>query len=400
MGFLANTDLSVNPIELARRASAGYIDLTSSNPTQQGLLFPAQVLREAAEGYWAARRYAPDARGDVRAREAIAKYYDARLKVGGIESLKVGRLEGLYRSNLPTFQPSNVFITASTSEAYSLLFALLTEPGDNVLAPDVGYPLFDFLAEMHHVALKPYRSDESRGWQVDEASLLAAADKRTRAVLVISPHNPTGAIVQSRISNLQSLGLPIICDEVFAEFTMGVAHTPVMSALHPELPVFVLNGLSKMFALPDLKLGWIAMNALASQRYAERLEMLNDTFLSANYLTQFMLPTLFERGWDFVEQQREHVRRNMKLALEMLAQCNAIKAHMPDGGYNLFCEVLGWGDAPGSEEALVLHLLERGVLVHPGYFFNCEQGAHVLISCLTETTQLQAGLERLVAALI
>ncbi|NJM42196.1 MAG: pyridoxal phosphate-dependent aminotransferase [Anaerolineae bacterium] len=388
MGFLQNADLSLNLIEQARRASAGYIDLTSSNPTHQGLLFPAQVLREASEGYWATRRYAPDARGDARAREAIQRYYD----------LRVASCVGSQATNARR-NTHDVFITASTSEAYSLLFALLTEPGDNVLAPDVGYPLFDFLAEMHHTTLKPYRLDEARRWQIDESSLVKSADERTRAVLVISPHNPTGNIVQSPIPNIQSLNLPIICDEVFAEFTVGVAHTPVMSALHLGLPVFVLNGLSKMFALPDLKLGWIAMNEQASEYYAERLEVLNDTFLSANYLTQFMLPTLFERGWDFVTQQREHVRRNMNLALEMLAQCSAIKTRLPDGGYNLFCEVLGWDNAPGSEDALVLHLLQQGVLVHPGYFFNCTQGAHILISCLTETTQLQAGLERLIAAL-
>jgi alanine-synthesizing transaminase len=240
MGFLADADLSINRIERARLASAGYIDLTSSNPTQQGLLFPPHVLREATEGYWETRRYAPDARGDARAREAIARYYDARWKVG--------RLEGWNSTNLQTFQPSNLFLTASTSEAYSLLFSLLTEPGDNVLAPDVGYPLFDFLAELHHITLKPYRLDEMQRWRIDEQSLLEAADERTRAVLLISPHNPTGAIVQSPISSLQSLNLPIICDEVFAEFTYGVAHTPVMTALHPELPVFVLNGLSKLFA--------------------------------------------------------------------------------------------------------------------------------------------------------
>ena len=393
MGFMADADLSANRIERARRASAGYIDLTSSNPTQQGLLFPPHVLREAAADYWETRRYAPDARGDMRAREAIRRYYDKR------------HASSVMRHASPNARriPHDVFITASTSEAYSLLFSLLTEPGDNVLAPDVGYPLFDFLAEMHHITLKPYKLDEARGWQVDEASLLQAADERTRAVLLISPHNPTGAIIQSPISNpstssgrsLQSLNLPIICDEVFAEFTYGVAHTPVMSALHPELPVFVLNGLSKLFALPDLKLGWIAMNAVASAQFGERLEVLNDTFLSANSLTQFMLPALFEQGWDFVTQQREHVRRNFDMALRLLAECRAIRLHKPDGGYNLFCEVQGWDD----EEALVLHLLAHGVLVYPGYFFNYERGAHIMISCLTNPVQLQAGLERLVRAL-
>jgi aspartate/methionine/tyrosine aminotransferase len=185
---------------------------------------------------------------------------------------------------------------------------------------------------------------------------------------------------------------------VFAEFTYGATHTPVMSALHPDLPVFVLNGLSKLFALPDLKLGWMALNEVAGARYAERLEVLNDTFLSANSLAQHMLPALFEQGWDFVTQQREHVRRNIDLSLTLLAGCSAIKTHKPDGGYNLFCQVQGWDD----EEALVLHLLAQGVLVHPGYFFNCEQRmdiAHIMISCLTKAEQLEAGLMKVVGAI-
>lgn len=390
MGFLANADLSINRIEQARLASAGYIDLTSSNPTQQGLLFPPDVLREAAMGYWHTRRYAPDPRGDAHARAAIAAFYEKRWQVD-----QVSRFNS---SNLATFHPhppANLFITASTSEAYSLLFALLTEPGDNVLAPDVGYPLFDFLAAVHHIELRPYKLDAQRGWKIDEQSLLHAADAHTRAVLIVSPHNPTGAIVQAPIPNLQSLNLPVICDEVFAEFTLAAPATPLFSALHPQLPVFVLNGISKMFALPDLKLGWIALNDLAAQHYAARLEMLNDTFLSANYLTQHMLPTLFERGWPFVQDMVAQVRSNVDLALDILARNSRIKTHKPDGGYNLLCAVRGWPD----EEALVLHLLAHGVLVQPGFYFNGaadEHGTHINISGLTAAVQLEAGLTKLI----
>jgi len=378
MGFLAGTDLSTNRIEQARQHAAqrGYIDLTSSNPTQQGLLFPPEVLREASEGYWQRRCYQPDAHGDPAAREAIAHYYAQR-----------------HGNGTSQLTAQNTFITASTSEAYSLLFALLTEPGDNVLAPDVSYPLFDFLADLHHVALRPYHLNETRGWQVDEDSLMDAADEHTRAVLFISPHNPTGAILQTPLPVLDQLNLPIICDEVFAEFTYQVPRTPVFTELHPELPVFVLNGISKLFALPDLKLGWIALNGRAANEYAERLDILNDTFLGANSLTQFMLPTLFERGWGFVDQQRAYVHANVDLALAALAGHSRISAQAPDGGYNLFCAVEGWDD----EEALVLHLLEHGVLVHPGYFFNhAAERAHIMISCLTRPDVLRRGLDILI----
>ena len=199
-GFFAEEDLTPNQIELARRRAAqgaGYIDLTSSNPTHQGMIFPPEILRGAADRYLSARRYDPDPRGAPGARAAIARYYAARTPPLALA-------------------PEDIVVTASTSEAYGLMFALLTEPGDNVLAPAVSYPLFEYLAAIYHVELRPYALDELRGWRVDPASLHAQADDRTRAVLVISPHNPTGAVIQTALPALGSLALPVICDEVFA----------------------------------------------------------------------------------------------------------------------------------------------------------------------------------------
>jgi alanine-synthesizing transaminase len=375
---LAGEDLTPNRIELARQAAEagpGYIDLTSSNPTYQGLLFPPEVLQAAAQPYWSARRYEPDPRGSLPARASIVAYYASRTPA------------------LPLSQ-ADVFLTANTSEAYSLLFALLAEPGDNILAPAVSYPLFDYLAAMHHVALRPYALDESRGWRIDPASLHAQADSRTRAVLVVSPHNPTGTVIHSALPTLAALGLPVICDEVFAEFTTQGAPAPPFGALHPQLPVFHLNGISKMFALPDLKLGWIALSG-GAQIYSERLEVLNDTFLSASALTQAMLPELFTHGQAFTTEMRDYVRANIDLALERLDGCPAVQVRRPDGGYYLFPAVSGWDD----EEELVIHLLKHGVLVHPGFFYGYEHGTHVMISCLTRTELLAEGVERLVAAL-
>ncbi|HEY3341007.1 MAG TPA: pyridoxal phosphate-dependent aminotransferase [Anaerolineae bacterium] len=377
-GFLADADLSANRIELARQRAAkrGYIDLTSSNPTQQGLLFPPDLLRAAADQYWPNRRYTPDPRGLPPARRAIVDYYAQRT---------------------PGFKldMESIFITASTSEAYGLLFALLAEPGDNILAPDVTYPLFEYLAAMYHVELRPYRLDESRHWQIDPSSIYAQTDSHTRGILIISPHNPTGMIVQSPVAALDDLKLPLICDEVFAEFTYRAPHTPPIATLHPRLPVFHLNGISKLFALPDLKLGWIALNEPAATEYAPRLELLNDTFLGANSLTQSMLPALFTQGSGFVAHMRTQIQNHLDSALEMLSHCPAIQAQPPDGGYYLFPEVLGWDD----EEELVLHLLDKGVLVHPGYFYGYERGVHIMISVLTEQEKLKAGLQILIDAL-
>jgi len=377
-GFFADGDLTPNRIELARQrvaAGAGYIDLTSSNPTHQGLIFPADILQRAAAAYLGTRRYDPDPRGAPAARASIARYY-------------AGRTPAL------DLKLDEIFITASTSEAYGLLFALLTEPGDNVLAPVVSYPLFEYLAEIYHIELRPYALDEARGWRIDPASLHVQTDARTRAVLVISPHNPTGMVVQASIPALAKLGLPVICDEVFAGFPYRAAAVPPLGAIHLELPVFHLNGISKLFALPDLKLGWVALSGPAAELYADRLELLNDTFLGANYLTQALLPDLFAHGRAFVAAMRERVHRNLDFALDRLAASPRFRTHAPDGGYYLFPEVRGWSD----EEELVLHLLEHGVLVHPGYFYGYEVGTHLMISCLTEPASFAEGLDRLIAA--
>jgi aspartate/methionine/tyrosine aminotransferase len=201
--------------------------------------------------------------------------------------------------------------------------------------------------------------------------------------------------VRAPLPACQQLGLPLICDEVFAPFTYTAPHTPPLAALHPDLPGFTLNGISKMFALPDLKLGWVALNPLAQAAYGTRLELLNDTFLGANSLTQTMLPTLFEQGAGFVNAMVQRVRTNLGHALAQFAACPALDAQAPDGGYYLFPAVRGWDD----EEELVLHLLEKGVLVHPGFFYGDTPDSHIMLSALTEPARFEQGIARLCAAL-
>ena len=377
-GVFSQLDLTPTRLELARRtrmARGDLIDLTSSNPTTQGLIFPADILANAATPYWSTRRYHPDPRGDLAARTAIVTYY-AR------------------RSPPLILTPDDVFLTASTSEAYSLLFALLADPGDNLLVPNVTYPLFEYLAALRNLELRSYQLDEERNWRINTRSLRRLADERTRAILIVSPHNPTGAIIDAPIATLDLLGIPVICDEVFAPFTYAAPTTPPLAALHPDLPVFTLNGISKLFALPDLKLGWIALNQPARQ-FAARLELLNDTLLSANALSQYLLPTLFAQGEPFVQAMVERVRTNLTLALQRFADHPRIRARLPAGGYYLFPAIDGWED----EEALVLFLLNHGVFVHPGYFYGDVPGCHLMLSALCEPERFALGVERLCAAL-
>lgn len=376
-GFFDGTDLTLNRIEQRRAARPDAIDLTSANPTRQGQRFPADVLAAAAAPYWESRVYTPDSRGLPSARAAIATYYATRTPALTLD---------------PT---TDIVVTASTSEAYALLFGLLANPGDNVLAPAVSYPLFEHLAALFHIELRSYPLDETRGWRIDGLSLARLADERTRAVLIVSPHNPTGAVVRAPIPALRLLDVPVVVDEVFASFPYSLAAVPPLAALMPDQAIFTLNGLSKMAALPDLKLGWIAMTASAQARYGERLAVLNDAFLGASGLVQTMLPAILAAGQPFMAAQAADIHANVTAALAVLATSPHLRVRAPDAGYYVFVEVTLAVD----EETLVLYLLDAGVFVYPGYFFGQTTSRYLAISCLVAQPTLLAGIHILVDAL-
>lgn len=379
-GFYAGDPISLNRLELARREMLShekkYIDLTSSNPTINGFLFPQEILRSAADSYWPARVYNPDPKGNLKSREAIVEYYSKR------------------KPSLIT-SPDDIFLTASTSESYSILFSLLTDTGDNILVPEVMYPLFEYLADIHHIHMKFYKLDENKDWKIDEESIYSNVDERTKAVLIISPHNPIGSVVHEHLQVFDDIRLPIICDEVFSEFSYKLPSIPSFGTLHSEFPVFHLNGISKLFALPDMKLGWIVLNENAAETYRERLELLNDTFLSAGTLVQHMLPTLFSEGWSFVEEMKKQIYNNITYALEKLSKSKNIYVQPPDGGYYLFPKVSNWHD----DESLAIFLLEHGVLIYPGYFYGSLAETHIMISCLTDSQNLKAGIDKILDVL-
>jgi alanine-synthesizing transaminase len=390
---MPDLDLTISPLERLRRQATSrpdYIDLSSSNFTQHGFTFPPEVLRESANAYWSARRYEPHPKGSLAARETIARYYASR------------------RPPL-SISPEHIFITASTSEAYSLLFTLLAEPGDNVLSPLPSYPLFEHLAMMRHITLRTYQLELhsmpnacNPQWTLDRQALVDSADERTRAVLIISPHNPTGHVVTNEIEiprkqvpeaplTTSGRGLPLIADEVFCEFPFAVTSVPPVGALFPNETVFHLNGISKMFALPDLKLGWIALSGPRASDHIERLELLNDTLLSANSLTQAMLPALFEHGKDFTRAMHERIQETLTAALESLAAFEGVQVARPQGGTYLFPKISDCED----EEALVERLLGQGVFAHPGYFYDAEDGCHLMISGLLPREALIEGIRRM-----
>ncbi len=375
-----------NPIERTYRGlkDSGHevIKLFSGNPNDEGFIFPPEILNEAYGRYFRNQTYHPHSKGLPEARRAIAAYYERQQAV---------------------VDPENIVLTAGTSESFFYLFSLLTQPGDNVLAPNPAYPLFDEIARLTHILLQPYHLREDRGWAIDLEDLKNATDERTRAIILISPHNPTGHVasrdeIEAVVEWANKKNLAIICDEVFCEFFYGEGSYPrPMAVARPNL-CFTLNGLSKMFALPALKLGWIAVTGEKSRVDAavDRLELTADTFLSCHTPIQHALPDLFTKGESFRKSYVAEVGRRREAMMKEVKIIPTLNTHEPIGGFYVMAGVaqdalrqLGLKD----EEEFVIELMKREkVFVHPGYFFDYECGTHVILSFLTAPQKRITGI--------
>ena len=353
--------------ELARLRSAGrrFDDLTGSNPTRVDLSYPLDLLAPLAAPE--ALAYEPAPFGLPVAREAVAAHLAERC-------VRV--------------HPDRVVLTASTSEAYGLLFKMLCDPGDAVLVPRPSYPLFEHLTRLDGVTARAYRLEYHGRWEIDVDGLAGMVDSRTRAVLLVSPNNPTGSFVRGdELAAVRGIaarqGLSIICDEVFADYPMeeparGRAGTLVADT---EALTFTLGGLSKSAGLPQLKLGWMLVGGpegLAAGAL-ERLELVCDTYLSVATPVQLAAGALLERSRPVAEAILERVRAN-HAALRRLADgfpaCRVLRV---EGGWYAVVQV----PAIGPEESLVIELLRRDrVLVHPGYFFDFPSEAFLVLSLL------------------
>jgi alanine-synthesizing transaminase len=365
---------------LARKRAAGVpvLDLTESNPTRAGLPYPEDLLDALASA--PSRRYEPAPFGLADARAAVAEDFARR---------------GC------AVDADRVWLTASTSEAYSFLFKLLADPGDDVLVPRPGYPLFDFLAPLESVALRSYALAYDGSWHLDLAALRAAVGPRTRAIVVVSPHNPTGAFLKrDELRALHELcterELALVCDEVFADYRLGPHGGLATSAAREGAALsFVLGGLSKSCALPQLKLAWTAVLGPAprAREALARLEVIADSYLSVSTPVQVALPALLARRAELQSPILDRLRRNLDLLRAGLSGAAATLLP-PEGGWYAVLRV----PATLPEEERVTRLLdERSVLVHPGFFFDFPDEAFLVLSLLTPPEVLAAALGPLLA---
>ncbi len=360
--------------EALRAQKQPLIDLTSTNPTTVGLCDlhqqTTQRWQQAIDGH-----YEPIATGHLQARDAIA---------------------ALYAERGEHCDPTDVLITASTSEAYAHLFRLLCNPGDNILVPAPSYPLLGPLAQLENVAIKHYALHFADGWHIDTEHVRTQCDARTRAIVMISPNNPTGSYVKRHEAHaLAKLNIPIISDEVFRDFAIDniAYHERAGASDFGDTLCFTLDGLSKTLALPQAKLGWIWARGHHKADARERLEHINDTFLSAQTSIQTALPDLLKLRTSVQNRLLERLKANVLLITEHLKQTSATPLPL-EGGWSLIIRMPN----TKTDEAWALECLDHGVLAHPGYFYDLG-GSHLVVSILTPEPIMTAGLDVLKALL-
>jgi aspartate/methionine/tyrosine aminotransferase len=390
MRFSERTGWNTEESELARahrlRREAGLpiTDLTASNPTRCGFVYPDSLLDALADGR--ALDYDPQPRGLLPAREAVCRYYADH----GV-----------------ALDPGQIVLTTSTSEAYSFLFRLLSDPGGEILVPQPGYPLFDFLATLDNVRIKAAPLVYDEGWQIDFEGLRRAITPQTRAIVVVHPNNPTGHFTKlweaeelARICRAYELSL--IVDEVFLDYReQGNKGTREQEGREQGsfaagiegVPVFVVSGLSKIAGLPQMKAAWIVATGpkkaqAPKQPALDRLEVIADTFLSMNAPVQWALPAWLGGRAEIQEQIRRRVSANLAELDRQLAAVPTLQRLVVEGGWYAVLRL----PALEPDEQTVLALLDRGVWVHPGYFFGLPESGWLVVSLLGEEAEFNAGM--------
>jgi alanine-synthesizing transaminase len=365
-------------VEEVRASGRRLLDLSSSNPTRVGLEFNARAILQSLASPQALD-YDAQAKGLRSAREEVASYYRVA--------------HGIY-----PLDPERIVLTSSTSEGYSYIFRLLCNGGDELLVPKPSYPLFEFLADLQDVKLIPYPLIYDHGWQTDFHSLQKAITARTRGVVVVHPNNPTGSYVhKSEVELLNKLcaqhGLALIVDEVFLDYPLdNLPHASFAGNRHAL--TFTLSGLSKISALPQMKVAWLVTSGPESQVIAamERLEVIADTYLSMNAPVQCAIPVLLDQRHAIQRQLLKRVKSNLAELDRQLESAKACQRLSLEGGWYSVLRV----PVTRSDEELAIELVrEKSVLVHPGHFYDFPTDGYLVLSLITVADDFDAGIERL-----
>lgn len=364
-------------LDEVRASGARVLDLTLSNPTRAGLLYDeARILQALASPR--GMDYDPQPKGLSGARTAVAEYYRSVRGIGELD-------------------PERLILTTSTSEGYSFVFRLLCNPGDELLVPKPSYPLFEFLADLQDVKLVPYPLIYDHGWQMDFPSLQKMVTERTRAVVVVHPNNPTGSYVHPHERDLlnsfcRERDLAVIADEVFLDYALDQVSRESFAANHDVL-TFTLSGVSKISALPQMKLAWIATSGPAAKVQAaqERLDIIADTYLSMNAPIQWAAPALLDERKSIQQQLLERVLGNLEELDRQLAGQTTCQRLVVEGGWYAVLRV----PVIQTDEELAVDLLRRkSVLVHPGHFYDFSSDGYLVLSLIPVKQDFAEGTAR------
>jgi alanine-synthesizing transaminase len=377
-----NWNLAPNRLSeaLARHRSAGkpLIDLTASNPTESGFIYDREEILKALANPQGLL-YEPEPKGLLAGREAVAGYC-----AGRGDSVKA----------------NDILLTTSTSEAYSFVFRVLCNPGDEILIPTPSYPLFDLLADIQDVRLVRYSLIYDHGWQIDFHALEAALTTRTRAIIVVHPNNPTGHFTKpeerSRLNQLcAAKQIAVIVDEVFLDFSLSVKPQTSWAA-NSEALTFTMSGLSKICGLPQMKVAWVVTSGpeeLKAQAL-DRFEVIADTYLSMNAPIQHAIPEFLEQRHEFQRQLVSRVRGNLAELDRLLSAQKACSRLALEGGWYAVLRV----PATLTDEEVALDLLEKeGVYVHPGHFYDFPSDGYLIVSLIAPEREFAEGIKRLLS---
>ncbi len=391
--FAQRTNWNLTPNRLSqalaahRAAGKPLLDLTISNPTECGFTYDGPGILEALSNP-AALSYEPNPKGLESARQAVAAYYAARND---------------------DVSPEDIFLTTSTSEAYSYVFRALCNPGDELLIPQPGYPLLDFLADIQDVRLVRYplvylegdrEAVNGHGWRIDFHSLEQAITPRTRGVVVVHPNNPTGNFAKApemaKLNDICSAReIAIIADEVFLDFSLE--ENPRASfATNAGALTFTMSGLSKICGLPQMKAAWLVVGGPAQlkREALARLEVIADTFLSINAPVQLAIPVLLEQRHALQKQLMSLVRRNLTELDRQLAGQNVCTRLAVEGGWYAIVRV----PATRPDEDLAMDLLsKKGLYLHPGHFYDFPSDGYLIVSMITGELQFSSGIDRILS---
>lgn len=383
--FARRTNWKLEPNRLTRTlqqlrgARAEILDLTESNPTRCHLRYDQdEILGALAQPE--SLHYEPDPKGLRQAREAVAAYYVERGATGGAR-----------------IDPGRIVLTTSTSEGYSFVFRLLCDPGDQVLVPSPSYPLFELLADVQDVKLVPYPLFYDHGWHIDLHSLRLMMTERTRAILVVHPNNPTGSYIKAQEAEAlaelcRERGLALVADEVFLDFAhSGLPRSSF--AGNQNMLTFTLSGLSKISALPQMKVAWVVTSGPEEEaaQACERLEMIADTYLSLSTPLQLATPRLLGQRHSMRGQLLERIAANLAEMDRQLATQKSCQRLEVEGGWYAVLRV----PVTRSDEELAVELLEQqSVLVHPGHFYDFPGEGNLVLSLITPAERFQEGLRR------